>query len=38
MEHVIRLGSLIIFVNKNAWKKNLYLFTKAEMEFVSSYD
>ena len=38
MEYVIGVGSLIISVNKNVCQKSLYLFTKAEMGFLSSYD
>ena len=38
VEHVIRVGSLIISVNENVWQKSLHLLTKAEMDFLSSYD
>ena len=38
VEHVIRVGSLIISVNENVWQKSLHLLTKAEMDFLSWYD
>ena len=38
VEHVIRVGSLIISVNENVWQNSLYLFTKAELELLSLYD
>ena len=38
MEHVIRVGSLIISVNENVWQRSLHVFSKAEMEFLSLYD
>ena len=38
VEHVIRVGSLIISVNENIWQNSLLLFTKAELELLSLYD
>ena len=38
VKHIIRVGSLIITVNENVWQKSVYLFTKAEMEFLRSFD
>ena len=38
VEQVIRVGSLIISVNKSVWQNSLYLFTKAELELLSLYD
>ena len=38
VEHVIRVGSLIILVNENIRQNSLYLFTNAELESLSSYD
>ena len=37
VEHVVRVGSLIISVNENGWQNSLYLFTKAEVEVLSLY-
>ena len=38
VEHIIRVGSLIVSVNENVWQESLYYFTKEEMKFLSSFD